>query len=270
MHFTTDNESSLANVLKAHGVSHLQVDPGDKTIVGIIERFNKTLRELIDSYMKANKTKNWVDVHEQLIENYNTSRHSTIKVAPNEYATLPPEAKQAIISARKAKSAPAIAQLLEFKPGDKVRVLRAKDVFAKGSPVFTKKTYTIERVDGLALILRDDNGTLMKRRYKNWQVKPIEELAHPVEVTSAEVALTEDTPVEVAPVEAAPAEVAPTEEAPVEKPAKKEQVAPLMVREKNLDKFVRRQAREGILVDKTTGKFSIHPRLLPAKNKRRI
>lgn len=41
----------------------------------LIERFNKTIRGRIDKYLKLNKTKKYIDVLQDLVENYNTSEH---------------------------------------------------------------------------------------------------------------------------------------------------------------------------------------------------
>lgn len=39
----------------------------------IIERFNKTIRGRIDKYLKLNKTKRYIDVLQDLVDNYNNS-----------------------------------------------------------------------------------------------------------------------------------------------------------------------------------------------------
>jgi len=52
--------------------------------IGLIERVNKTLKELIYKYMSNNNTKNYIDVLNKLIENYNSSIHTTTKIAPND------------------------------------------------------------------------------------------------------------------------------------------------------------------------------------------
>ncbi len=47
-----------------------------------IERFNKTLKTALNQYMSENKTKNWVDVVDSFVENYNNTIHTTTKQKP--------------------------------------------------------------------------------------------------------------------------------------------------------------------------------------------
>ncbi len=49
----------------------------------IIERFNRTIRDKINKYMIAYKTNRFIDVLPELVENYNNSIHSSIKITPN-------------------------------------------------------------------------------------------------------------------------------------------------------------------------------------------
>lgn len=50
----------------------------------LIERFNKTLRGLLDKYMSLNKTKKYIDALPDLIANYNNTTHASTKEAPND------------------------------------------------------------------------------------------------------------------------------------------------------------------------------------------
>ena len=54
------------------------------TKAAIAERFNRTLNGLMNRYFTAEKTNRWVDVLDDLLENYNNAEHSTIKKAPVE------------------------------------------------------------------------------------------------------------------------------------------------------------------------------------------
>jgi hypothetical protein len=55
---TSDNEATFNKIIKSYpNITHWKVDPDDKTRVGMIERFNKTIRSKIRTYMKLHKTK---------------------------------------------------------------------------------------------------------------------------------------------------------------------------------------------------------------------
>ena len=50
----------------------------------VIERFNKTIKERIFKYFSANNTRKYVDVLDLLVDQYNNTIHSSIKMTPVE------------------------------------------------------------------------------------------------------------------------------------------------------------------------------------------
>ena len=48
----------------------------------MIERFNRTIRDLIQNYMINYKTNRYYDILQELIYNYNTRYHNSIKMTP--------------------------------------------------------------------------------------------------------------------------------------------------------------------------------------------
>jgi hypothetical protein len=82
---TSDNEASFNQTIKKFPtIKHYKVDVGDKTKTSMVKRYNRTLRGKIDKYLKLHKTKTWYKVLPELVKNYNSSKHSTIKLAPND------------------------------------------------------------------------------------------------------------------------------------------------------------------------------------------
>ena len=75
----------------------------------MVERFNRTLKGRMYRYFTPNQTKRWVDVLQDLVANYNTSYHRTIKMTPEE-AMLDPGSVP--------KQAPGRSRTPKFKPGD--------------------------------------------------------------------------------------------------------------------------------------------------------
>ena len=53
-----------------------------KTVV--IERFNRTLKNIMLKYFTANNTRFYLDALDQMVKNYNDKVHSTIKRTPKE------------------------------------------------------------------------------------------------------------------------------------------------------------------------------------------
>ena len=60
-----------------HNVHHFTSYP--YTPLGIIKRFNKTIKTKIFSYMQINQTGHYIGVLNELVQNYNKTRHSTIQ-----------------------------------------------------------------------------------------------------------------------------------------------------------------------------------------------
>ena len=50
----------------------------------VIERFNRKIKEKMFKYFSANNTRKYVDVLDLLVEQYNNTIHSAIKVTPKE------------------------------------------------------------------------------------------------------------------------------------------------------------------------------------------
>ena len=50
----------------------------------IVERFNRTLKSRMYKYFTEHETRKWIDVIQKIIDGYNNSYHSTIKMTPEE------------------------------------------------------------------------------------------------------------------------------------------------------------------------------------------
>ena len=50
----------------------------------VIERFNRTLKNIMWKYFTANNTRFYLDAVDQMVKNYNEEVHSTIKMTPKE------------------------------------------------------------------------------------------------------------------------------------------------------------------------------------------
>ena len=48
----------------------------------IAERFNRTLKSRMFKYFTQNETRRWIDIIQQLVNGYNNTNHSTIKMSP--------------------------------------------------------------------------------------------------------------------------------------------------------------------------------------------
>ena len=53
--------------------------------MGIVDRFVRTLRGMINKYMAMHNTTKYINVIDDLVENYNASYHSGIKMIPDDF-----------------------------------------------------------------------------------------------------------------------------------------------------------------------------------------
>ena len=124
----------------------------------VVERFNRTLKTNMWKRFTAENTRNWINMLDKLLLNYNNKFHSTIKMTPTE------------ASKQKNKT-----QVLEnktylehgnenpkFKVGDKVRISRVKGLFEKGYlPNWSEALYivdTVKNTNPYTYTVQDMNG----------------------------------------------------------------------------------------------------------------
>ena len=74
--------TEVKDIFKRNHVEHRLVDVNQHASLGIVDRFCRTLRGLINKYCTSHKTTKYIDVLEDLIKNYNSTYHSTIKCTP--------------------------------------------------------------------------------------------------------------------------------------------------------------------------------------------
>jgi hypothetical protein len=103
----------------------------------IVERFNKTLAGYIKKLREGLKIYNWPKYLPQLMENYNSQYHRTIRNTPYNIFYKKGENKQDIIIVPRT-----------FKINDKVRLRLKKKIFDKGDSVYySKEVYIIQDIN---------------------------------------------------------------------------------------------------------------------------
>eukprot|EP00732_Lithocolla_globosa_P004383 Lithocolla_globosa_v1_NODE_4016_length_1528_cov_244.244399.p1 type:complete len:341 gc:universal NODE_4016_length_1528_cov_244.244399:1199-177(-) len=124
----------------------------------MIERFNRTLKEMISKYLQATKSKTITNILPKVVKNYNSSFHSTIEMAPDEVNKKNQhEVYNNILEKATIKNRPVI------RVGDKVRIQLKSKSFQKGySPKWSKTIHTIEKKDGRYYVVNDDNRKYLR------------------------------------------------------------------------------------------------------------
>ncbi|DAC81743.1 TPA_asm: integrase [Trichoplax MELD virus] len=125
----------------------------------VIERFNRTLKERMWKHFSAKNTNKYIDILQKLIEQYNNSEHSSIKMTPVEGSKIVNEIQTWHNLYGNIES---LSKKTKFKVGDRVRISKYKrKVFDKGyTPNWTEEIFVIESIqqtDPITYKLKDLN-----------------------------------------------------------------------------------------------------------------
>jgi hypothetical protein len=147
----SDSESSFQSrqfkaLLKANDIIQNLVPVGNKHRVGVVERFNGTVRHFLNRYKTAYKTTDWLSAIPDFIQNYNNTVHRSLQ------SETPREALTGIGSvpyqfSRTEKAEERDYNKVEFSVGDKVRLRIHHSLFEKKSTgVWTKTIHTVDDI----------------------------------------------------------------------------------------------------------------------------
>jgi hypothetical protein len=146
----------------------INIDNNNKNhhALGIIDRFSKTLKNIIAKYMTHNNNTKWVDILPNIIKSYNDSPHSTIfDYTPNSIEKDENKLiKVSTLNAEKQISNNKIIRkkIDNIKVGDSVRIKIKKGTFDKGYEItFSKEVYKVEEINGLKIKLNNSREYLL-------------------------------------------------------------------------------------------------------------
>jgi hypothetical protein len=130
----------------------------------VVDRFIRTLRELMGKYFTAYGTKKYLDVLPELVLNYNTRVNQGIKSTPQD-ALDNPEFEKVYWSLVQRKISQAnvgakSGNYLALDVGEKVRVMiRLRKIFDKGTaPRWSKSVHTVSKMEGGLYYVSDRVG----------------------------------------------------------------------------------------------------------------
>jgi hypothetical protein len=127
----------------------------------IVERFNRTLKANMWKRFTALNTRNWIDLLEKLMNDYNNKKHSTIKMKPIDASLIK---NQSTVFGNMYRAMPHIKP--KFDLGDSVRISRLKGVFEKGYlPNWSEELFTISEIkhtDPTTYIIKDSAGDIIE------------------------------------------------------------------------------------------------------------
>lgn len=110
----------------------------------VIERFNRTLKERMWTKFTANNTRKWIKILQSLIDDYNDTKHRTIKMTPNKASNIKNE-DDVLYNIENVK--PIKVSRAKLSIGDFVRIARIKGTFEKGAePNWSREIFKVSKV----------------------------------------------------------------------------------------------------------------------------
>ena len=101
------------------------------------ERFIRTLKNKFNKHMTATGKNVYYDVLDDAVNKYNNTKHSTIKMKPIDIKNN----KRVYIDEHNEKDS-------KFKGGDRFRISRYENIFAKGyAPNWSRETFIVDKIN---------------------------------------------------------------------------------------------------------------------------
>lgn len=109
----------------------------------VVERFNRTLKNKMWKQFSMQGSYKWVHILNQLVDTYNSTKHSTIKMTPNEVNKN--NEKQLL---QTVFNKPSKWMKNKFSVGDIVRISKYKTVFDKGyTPNYSTELFRVKSIN---------------------------------------------------------------------------------------------------------------------------
>jgi len=156
---TEFRNQQLQDVFKNHNINFYTTQDPD-TKAAFAERVIRTIKSRIYRYMTLKSTKRYIDVLQDLVTSYNSSKHRSIGMAPKDVTE-----KSINIAEGSHKSIKAH----KYNVGDRVRIPLEKTAFSRGyTPNWTTEYFYIAKqlfTDPPTYKIKDGNGELILGSY---------------------------------------------------------------------------------------------------------
>ena len=134
-------------LLKDNNIKQILSLPHKPQSNGNIERFNRTLKRLLQQYMTFEDNQDWISILQQLIDNYNETVSDTTKKTPNEIElTYDPKLNKQVKNNIKKSITPRSDFYSDYKIGDAVRITLINDGFNKSAQTYSNEIYYIRKI----------------------------------------------------------------------------------------------------------------------------
>jgi hypothetical protein len=166
-------KNEVAEYLEKSGVFHKTNEVGDHHVLGIIDRFSQTIKNMLYKYMTDKDETKWTGVLQKFVNSYNKSEHSALGMSPLEAEKRPIDVMN--IHNERALEAKGKSKDSGIKVGDYVRVADSKDgKFKKGYEVnWSLEVFKVKEKHGKNFILDND---------KSYRKSKLQKVEKPMEV----------------------------------------------------------------------------------------
>ena len=112
----------------------------------VAERFIRTLKNKLYKHMTATGKNVYYDVLDDIVNEYNNTKHSTIKMKPIDVKNT--KKSSAIARNKRVYMDERNERDSRFKVGDRVRISKFKNIFAKGyTPNWNKEIFIVDKIN---------------------------------------------------------------------------------------------------------------------------
>ena len=114
----------------------------------VAERFIRTLKNKLYKHMTANGKNVYYDVLDDLVNKYNNTKHSTIKMKPIDVKDTTKSSSLERNNNKRVYIDEHNEKYSRFKVGDRVRISKFKNIFAKGyTPNWSKEIFIVDKIN---------------------------------------------------------------------------------------------------------------------------
>lgn len=136
----------------------------------IVERLNRTIKQRMWKIFSYRGSFKWIDIIQKIIDEYNRSKHRTIKMAPIDVT----KSNEKFILKHRFNYKQKLAES-KFKKGDYVRISKYKTVFDKGyTPNWSTEIFEIVEVKNkipVTYILKDYHNQTIAGRFYEYELQ---------------------------------------------------------------------------------------------------
>lgn len=169
----------FASLMKRHSIEHFASNSDQKAAV--VERFNRTIKTRLWTYMSDRGTVRWVDVINDIVKSYNQSTHRSIGMPPSQVR----KADEARLWSKLYGDGDTEQKRERLAPGSMVRISKSKGLFEKGyMPNWSKEHFTVDDVGAATSKGHHKRKPLRRPVYKisDYDKEPIQGTWYPEEL----------------------------------------------------------------------------------------